>query len=280
MVLKVTFHVYQEEVVANRTADQTGPNPNIPLDQRAKEILSAAPKSYSTFEVECLSKVLASIDRRRLADAKARHDIAGIFSEHPASPVRYFDIPFYLFNSLRYLRKYNLVGQTGASMHRILDIGAGGGFFCAMAQAAGHEAIASDIDTPPLNNQIYTDLCDLLGVKRIILKVEPMVPLPLNEKFSMVTSHAILFDRLNRATGELWGFKEWDFFLKDVNRILGTKAGGYLHLAFNPRESVGGYQALLDHFAALGAKTNSKARVADFVVKAPEIIASVATAKT
>jgi SAM-dependent methyltransferase len=119
---------------------------------------------------------------------------------------------------------------------RILDLGCGPGYFLYVCRCLGHQGLGLDIDEQPL----FRETTALLGVRRVISRIEPRTPLPdLGEKFDLVTGHRVCFQKTERfgtGPGEWneWDRGDWQFFLDDVrNRIL--KPGGRILLDFNPR---------------------------------------------
>lgn len=96
----------------------------------------------------------------------------------------------------------------------ILDIGAGGGHFLAIAKSYGHEVAALDIPEP----QVYGDLCGLLGIPRIEGGIEWREPLPESVgRYDLLVIHGQVFDRVPE-TRERWRLPEWIGFLRYLAR--------------------------------------------------------------
>ena len=57
---------------------------------------------------------------------------------------------------------------------RILDLGCGPGYFLYVCKQLGHEGVGVDIDEQPL----FRETTALLGVRRVIFRIEPQTPLP------------------------------------------------------------------------------------------------------
>ncbi len=94
---------------------------------------------------------------------------------------------------------------------RILDIGCGSGYFLHIAKCLGHEVLGMDLDKEP----IFRETIALLGLKRIIHRIEPFQALPdTGAPFDLITAHMTRFNWHNDGTP--WGTKEWEFFLKDL----------------------------------------------------------------
>ena len=94
-------------------------------------------------------------------------------------------------------------------------LGCGAGYFAYIAQLLGHDVLGLDIDDVPM----FAEITQLLGVRRVIWRIHPFVPLPeLGEKFDLITAFLICFN--NHKQSELWGVPEWEFFLNDLARDL------------------------------------------------------------
>jgi hypothetical protein len=69
----------------------------------------------------------------------------------------------------------------------------------------------------------------LLGVRRVIWRIQPFVPLPdLREKFDLISAFLICFN--NHKQANLWGVPEWEFFLTDLARHLAPRGRVWLEL--------------------------------------------------
>ena len=117
---------------------------------------------------------------------------------------------------------------------RILDLGGGPNYFLFVCRALGHEGFGVDIDEQPL----FRDTSELLGVPRVIHRIEARTPLPhLGGKFDLITAHRVCFykkERNEAGRWHEWDSDDWKFFLGDVrDRML--KPNGRLLLDFNPR---------------------------------------------
>ncbi len=143
------------------------------------------------------------------------------------------------FSDANYWIKVNVeraqdLGLDRAQPLRILDLGCGAGYFLFVNQCLGHEVLGLDVDDVPL----YRETTALLGVQRVISRIEPMTPLPeLGERFDLITAHCICFQKIRPLGNEewaQWGGPEWSFFIDDVRSRL-LKPTGRLLLDFNPR---------------------------------------------
>jgi SAM-dependent methyltransferase len=132
---------------------------------------------------------------------------------------------------------------------RILDLGSGAGYFLFVCKHLGHTGLGLDLDWPPL----YEETFRLLGLRRVIWRIEPFQPLPpLETRFDLVTAFAICFNA--HETDQVWGPGEWEFFLDDLRKNV-LNPGGEVQLSLNP-EAYGHYtpelrQLFLDQGASI-----------------------------
>lgn len=164
-------------------------------------------------------RIIASIDRQGF---KAIHDRHAIPNPGPTWP-KYLDLKKWMGISLHRVRQLEL---DYGRRRKVLDIGSGAGYFLYICKWFGHEAVGLDIDEVPM----YPEMTRLLGLRRIVWRVEAFTPLPdLGAKFDLITAFMICFNNHNREG--LWGVPEWNFFLSDVARHL--TPGGRLWLELN-----------------------------------------------
>jgi 2-polyprenyl-3-methyl-5-hydroxy-6-metoxy-1,4-benzoquinol methylase len=110
---------------------------------------------------------------------------------------------------------------------RVLDIGCGPGYFLYALQQFGHDVVGLDVDW----TEIFNDLIKELKIPRIVHAVEAFKPMPpTGEKFDVITALGIVFDM--HRTPDIWGPKQWEFFLADCRSRL--RPGGRVFLRFNP----------------------------------------------
>lgn len=166
-------------------------------------------------------RIIASIDREKF---QAIHDRYAV--EDPGSTWRKFlDLRKWIDRNLRRVRELEL---DFGRRKDILDIGSGAGYFLYICKWLGHRPLGLDIDEVPM----YSEMTRMLGLARIGWRIEAFVPVPdLGRKFDLITAFLICF---NHHSGEdLWGVREWDFFLNDVAQHL--KSGGRVWLELNPQ---------------------------------------------
>lgn len=187
-----------------------------------------------------LEPIYARIDHEKLAAIQAQYAAS---SEHYA---KYADVRRWL--------QLNIKRAQDLKLHRcppksILDLGCGGGFFLFVCQQLGHTTLGLDIDVFPL----FTQLLELLRVKRRVWAIKPFEPLPdLGRKFDLVTAFSIDFNRISKQDW-WWGPEQWGFFLDDVQRHLNP--GGRVFLGLNPGGPKKEYYTpeLLEFFLSRGA---------------------------
>jgi len=166
-----------------------------------------------------VDRIIASIDRAGFAAIHDRHAIENPGSTWP----KYLDLKKWMdVNRVRVRRLELDYGRR----KQILDIGSGAGYFLYICKWLGHEAIGLDIDEVPM----YPEMTHLLGLQRVVWRVQAFVPLPdLGRKFDLITAFMICFNNHNQE--DLWGVPEWDFFLEDLANHL--RPGGRVWLELN-----------------------------------------------
>ena len=205
-------------------------------------------------------KILSGIDRKAWDDLRAR------YPQRPGAPRinRFSDVDHWLNVNIE--RAQDLWLDRSAPL-RILDLGCGPGYFLYVCKQLGHEAVGLDIDEQPL----FRETTALLGVRRMIFRIEPQIPLPnLGEKFDLVTGHRVCFQKTVRwgtGPGEWheWETADWKFFLNDVRQNI-LRPGGRILLDFNPRADGRSFftPELRDVLSSEGARIfRSKALLAD-----------------
>ena len=135
-------------------------------------------------------KILRGIDRKAWDDLRAR------YPQRPDAPRinRFSDVDHWLKINIE--RAQDLWLDRSPPL-RILDLGCGPGYFLYVCKQLGHEGVGVDIDEQPL----FRETTALLGVRRVIFRIEPQTPLPdLGEKFDLVTGHRVCFQKTVR-----WG---------------------------------------------------------------------------
>src|SRR5438477_2435739 len=144
---------------------------------------------------------------------------------------RFGDTKFWIRRNVE--RAQDLCLDRGPHRH-ILDLGCGPGFFLYVAQELGHSGIGLDIDEQP----IFRDTLPLLGVQRVVHRIQPRQLLPAPQKrFDLITSYLTCFHRIERrpdGNWRTWAPGEWQFFVDDLRTNL-LAAGGMVLLEFHPQ---------------------------------------------
>lgn len=166
-------------------------------------------------------RIIASIDGAKFQTIYDRYAV-----EDPGSSWRKFlDLKRWIHINLRRVRELEL--DYGRRKH-ILDIGSGAGYFPHICKWLGHHPLCLDIEGVPM----YPEMTRMLGLERIIWRIEAFVPLPdLGREFDLITAFMICFNKRNG--NDVWGIREWEFFLDDVARHL--KPRGRVWLELNPQ---------------------------------------------
>ena len=121
---------------------------------------------------------------------------------------KYLDLaPWFMIHS-RIARLLDIDTRPKCS---ILDIGAGGGQFLAIAKAYGHDVLAFDQAHPP----VYGDLLKLYDVPRIEGSIRLGEPLPDTiGRFDLVIINGQVFDVWPKDRATRWDIPEWASFLE------------------------------------------------------------------
>ena len=135
---------------------------------------------------------------------------------------------------------------------RVLDIGSGAGYFLFVCKQLGHSVMGLDLDWPPM----YAEMFEMLKMPRRVWRIEPFQQLPdLEGRFDFITGFAVCFN--SHGSDEVWGMKEWDFFLDDLFENIVSKTGE-IYFELNP-ESWGCYTPELgEYFRRRGAWLEGK----------------------
>lgn len=97
---------------------------------------------------------------------------------------------------------------------RILDLGAGGGQFLAIARCYGHEVTAFDVP----GREIYADLLALFGIPLIEGRVDLGEALPeATGRHDIITVNGQVFD-IHKGSGRRWEVDDWAAWLDHLSR--------------------------------------------------------------
>lgn len=190
------------------------------------------------------------------AIAHLRKEVEEIVYRDPTSAAKYTNHRLWFWRNAHRAARLGLHTQQRL---RILDIGAGPGYFLAIAKALGHECVGVDCPESllsPLEQEVYSRLLDSLRCQSAVARhlIEPFVPLP--EKFTgfdLITAFMVCFNSHN--TPAEWGVVEWKFFIENAQARL--RPGGTLFLLLNDNEDRFGKlrfydRKLLSYFQSVG----------------------------
>jgi SAM-dependent methyltransferase len=186
-----------------------------------------------------VQELLRDTDQRKLDIVCQKYHVPGEVKAWP----KYTNVSPWIENAVQHVRSLRL--DRGPKLS-ILDIGSGAGYFLFVLKRLGHKVFGLDLDEP----KFYSEMFELLGLERAIWRIEAFQPLPsIARTFDLVTAFAICFN--GHGSDKVWGPKEWEFFLDDLNRYLNPR--GRVVLALNP-EPYGRYTPeLRDFFIHRGA---------------------------
>ena len=187
------------------------------------------------------SRIIETIDGPDFQQIRQRYGVEDPGEDWP----KYLDLDRWIDINIRRIREIEL---DLARPKRILDLGCGAGYFLHIAQLLGHKGLGLDVDYLPM----FAEITRLLGVRRVISRIEPFTPLPdLGGKFDLITAFMICFN--NHKQPNLWDVPEWEFFLDDLAKYVAPRGRVWLELN---REYDGTFYtpALREFFALRGAK--------------------------
>jgi SAM-dependent methyltransferase len=192
------------------------------------------------------ARITATIDREKFQEIYERYGMQNPGDEWP----KYLEIERWMEINLKRVRD---LGLDLGGRKRVLDIGSGTGYFLYICQYLGHDVLGMDLD----DERGFTEMVDLLGVKRVIFRVEAYEPLPdLGKKFDVIAAHMICFN--GHKSDKLWKIPEWEFFLDDLaERQLAP--GGQVCLELNREYDDSLYTPeLKEYFETRGAEIHTQ----------------------
>ncbi len=180
--------------------------------------------------------LLRDIDHGKLEAIRSRHAIPdpGVRIE------KYLEMEKWLAANVR--RVLNL-GLDFSPRGRVLDLGAGAGYFLHICKRLGHDVLGLDMHDP--GAAWYCEMLELLGVSRVTWRIDPFVPLPeLGPRFDYVCAFMVCFNR--HVYEDAWKIEEWRFFLDDLQTHL--KPGAVVWFELNPGADGSHYSPELGSF--------------------------------
>jgi len=164
------------------------------------------------------SRIIETIDGPNFQQIRQRYAVEDPGEDWP----KYLDLDRWIEINIRRIREIEL---DLTRPKRILDLGCGAGYFLHIAQLLGHKGLGLDVDYLPM----FAEITRLLGVRRVISRIEPFTPLPdLGGKFDLITAFMICFN--NHKQPNLWEVPEWEFFLDDLAKYLAPRGRVWLEL--------------------------------------------------
>jgi SAM-dependent methyltransferase len=211
---------------------------------RVDQFLSAAEavRADTSAPAGALARLIKATDMRALFNRLVRpdfQDLDRVFGQ------KYLALHRFIARHDGYARS---VGLDRAAPSRVLDLGAGAGFFCFAARAYGHGAVAvepsQDGRAPAID---FAVMLDWLGVPHSQQAIVRQIPLALDavlaepdgtpRRFDLITAFAAMFNywghgrREDDNEAEFWDAADYLFFFDDMRRFLAP--GGKLHIKFN-----------------------------------------------
>jgi SAM-dependent methyltransferase len=203
------------------------------------------------------AKITSTIDREKFREISERYRMENPGDEWP----KYLEIERWMEINLKRVRD---LGLDLGGRKRVLDIGCGTGYFLYICQYLGHDVLGMDLDVEPG----FREMVDLLGVKRVIWRIEAYEALPdLGPKFDVIAAHMICFN--GHKSDKLWKIPEWEFFLDDLaERHL--EQGGQICLELNREYDDSLYTPeLKEYFEARGAEIHTQRVLFNPLLPAP-----------
>lgn len=209
------------------------------------------------------ARIAKTVDPVKFREIYKRHAVEDPGDAWP----KYLDLELWMGINLRRVRD---LGLDLGGRKRVLDIGCGTGYFLYICQYLGHDVIGLDLGEEPG----FTEMIQLLGVKRKIWRVDAFQPLPnLGPKFDVITAHMICFN--GHKSDKLWQIPQWEFFLNDLAKHLAPN--GQICLELN-REYDGSLYTpeLKEYFQTRGAEIHTQRVLFNPLRRAPSATAPTA----
>jgi SAM-dependent methyltransferase len=209
------------------------------------------------------ARLTQTIDYEKFKEIYDRYAMDDPGDEWP----KYLEIERWMEINLKRVRD---LGLDLGGRKRVLDIGCGTGYFLYICQYLGHDVLGLDLDEEPG----FTEMIELLGVKRKIWRIEAFQPLPdLGEKFDVIAAHMICFN--GHKSDKLWQIPQWKYFLDDLAQRLTPE--GQICLELNREYDDSLYTPeLKEYFEARGAEIHTQRVLFNPLLSAPSATAPVA----
>lgn len=179
--------------------------PQLAFDDRVEEL---RPLFRPGRRREIFDRAVAATNQRAIAALQDKY--SDEISNLPAN-----DYPKYLDVAASYLTHSRVMMQLDLDRRppcSILDIGAGGGRFLAMAKCYGHRVLALDVPEP----RLYRDLEAALGVERVDGGIVFGEALPPGVgKLDLIVINNQVFD-VHRSDMTRWRLREWKALIRHL----------------------------------------------------------------
>lgn len=196
-----------------------------------------------------LARALQSIDPAKREAFIDRHR-AKLADVETLASAKYADIAYWAHRNVLLAQWLDLDSKPPLD---ILDIGMGSGNFSMVAQSMGHRSVGTDVF-----DAWYAELCELMGVERIIAPVKRGEPYrPVDRKFDLITMMLPAFHKKSVSGGrDHWSVEEWRLFLLGLVRDLLKPGGSIFILMPLDKDGKGGlsYSPLVEWSRERGAR--------------------------
>lgn len=163
-------------------------------------------------------RLIETIDPDGFEQIRKKYAVADPGADWP----KYLDLDRWIGVNIKRIRQLEL---DVARPKQILDLGCGAGYLLYIAQLLGHSGVGLDMDRLPM----FREVTRLLGVHRVVQKIEAFRPLPkFGKKFDLITAFMICFN--DHKMPGLWGVPQWEFFLDDLAKHLKPRGRVWLEL--------------------------------------------------
>lgn len=197
--------------------------------------LRLAGTDFSLAELEATYESIVIRSARAHMDA-CREAFRFLYEVDHKAPAKFARYEYWLrLNIMRCIQ----LGLHSSPALRILDLGAGAGYFVAAARQLGHCAIGLDRlpqDMTLVESIIYAEIPTALGVRVLPRTIQPFRPLVIDGSFDLITGFMVCFN--DHMGSHEWSAREWRYFVEDCRSHLTRH--GRLVLDLNPnRERYG-----------------------------------------
>lgn len=243
-------------------ADGVTYRPLNPLDERIEGWRSVIADER---QLAMYDRIAAEIDRPAYAALQDKYR-AEVEASDELAVTKYLDLaPWFMIHS----RIARLLDIDTRPRSTILDIGAGGGQFLAIAKAHGHDVLAFDQANPP----VYGDLLQLLDIPRIEGSVKLGEPLPEGiGRYDMIVINGQVFDVMPGNRKQRWDVAQWASLIEYLCNAHMTYPGTFflgLNKSAGPTGTEDFLWPLVDLAESHGAKVERKRATMLFDLDAP-----------